>query len=106
MKKLSKDENKLADDFSKGKFKKVSTKLDLKAMALASKEARINLRLQVDVLSYFQSLAEKQGIPYQTLINSVLYKMATGQLIDKGDEGLMQRLEKISKKIDDLKKGA
>jgi len=106
MKKLTKEEKKLADDFAKGKFKKISSNLDLKAMALASKEARINLRLQVDVLSYFQSLAEKQGIPYQTLINSVLYKMATGQLIDRDDEGLLQRLEKISKKIDELKKGA
>ena len=105
MKKLTKEEKRLADAFASGKFKKTSSPRALKLMAHATKEARINLRLQENVLAFFQNEAGKQGIPYQTLINSVLYKMATGQLIDKDEENLMQRLEEISAKIDTLKTG-
>jgi len=33
---------------------------------------QITIRLEQDVLSYFKSLSEKNGIPYQNLINSYL----------------------------------
>lgn len=49
-------------DFSK-------TKKNPYAKALKS---RTTIRLDIDVVAYFQKLADKTGIPYQTLINLYL----------------------------------
>lgn len=48
----------------------------------ASKVA-INIRLDAIVVNDLKDEAERMGIPYQTLINSVLHRFATGQLVDK-----------------------
>lgn len=37
---------------------------------------QITIRLEEDVLDYFESLAEETGIPYQTLINLYLQDCA------------------------------
>ena len=48
-----------------------------------SKKRPISLRpLEYDIL-LIQEKARKEGIPYQTLLNSVIHKYATGQLIEK-----------------------
>ena len=46
-------------------------------------------------------MAEKEGIPYQTLINSALYKIATGQMVDQKDADLIKMIEKLEKDIKD-----
>ena len=106
--KLDENEKKLADEFAEGKFKKKSDIRDFKAIAKHTKEARINLRLQEDVLKYFQDLAEKEGIPYQTLINSALFKIAKGQLVEADIADLAKELKEIKQKISviELKKEA
>lgn len=38
---------------------------------------QITLRLNPDVIAYFQAMAEEKGIPYQTLINLYLQDCAT-----------------------------
>lgn len=43
----------------------------------------INIRLDAVVVSDLKDESERMGIPYQTLINSVLHRFVTGQLIDK-----------------------
>ena len=48
----------------------------------ASKIA-INIRLDAIVVNDLKDEAERMGIPYQTLINSVLHRFTTGQLMDK-----------------------
>jgi len=99
------DEKKLADDFASGKFKKKKTSLkELKQMALKTKEARINLRLTEDVLDYFHKLSDKEGIPYQTLINSALHKIATGQLVEAEKADLKRLVEELKAEITELKK--
>lgn len=104
---MTTDEKKLADDFAKGKFKKKKSSLkELKKMAQQTKDARINLRLKEDVLEYFQKLAEKEGIPYQTLINSVLHKVATGHLVEAESAHLQKLIEELKAEIIELKKQA
>ena len=43
----------------------------------------INIRLDAILVSDLRDEAERMGIPYQTLINSVLHRFVTGQLTDK-----------------------
>ncbi|MEK7790463.1 MAG: BrnA antitoxin family protein [Deltaproteobacteria bacterium] len=40
------------------------------------KKIQKTLRLDADVLTFYKELAEKEGIPYQTLINLTLRKFA------------------------------
>ena len=41
-----------------------------------SKKVQKTLRLDQDVLRYYQKMAQENGIPYQTLINLILKKYA------------------------------
>lgn len=106
--KLTDEEKKIADEFLEGKLVKDIDSRNFKEMARRTKESRINLRLQDEVLKYFQDLSAKEGIPYQTLINSVLFKVATGQLVESDIADLNKQLEEIKKKISEIevKKGA
>lgn len=53
------------------------------ARATANKDRRVNIRLSSFDLSDIQVKAMAEGIPYQTLIASVLHKYVSGQLTDK-----------------------
>ena len=68
-------------------------------MATKTKEERINLRLHSNVLKFFKKRSQKEGIPYQSIINQVLNKYAKGELMDKSLEGLSKKVDKIYKKI-------
>ena len=46
------------------------------------KDKRVNIRLSEKDLEDLRVIAVENGIPYQTLISSVLHKFATGQLRD------------------------
>ena len=43
----------------------------------------ISLRIDGTVLSDLKTEAERQGIPYQTLIGSILFRYSRGELHDK-----------------------
>ena len=47
------------------------------------KPHRINLRLNPSDIVLAKERAMKEGIPYQTLIASIIHKYLTGQLLDK-----------------------
>lgn len=53
------------------------------AEATFKKDTRINIRLSSKDLRALQARALKEGIPYQTLVSSVLHKYVDGQLVDK-----------------------
>ena len=48
------------------------------------KDARINIRLTQRDLFNLKSKALREGIPYQTLVASILHKYLTGQLTFRG----------------------
>ena len=52
------------------------------ARATAIKDKRVNIRLSSGDLKDIQVKALEEGIPYQTLIASVLHKYVTGKLVD------------------------
>ena len=71
--------------FEKGQLKSVATKAELakfkaSARATAIKDRRVNIRLSSGDLSDIQVKALEEGLPYQTLIASVLHKFVTGRL--------------------------
>ncbi len=47
------------------------------------KTRRVNIRLTQRVLDGVQRRALEEGIPYQTLMTSILHKYVTGRLIEK-----------------------
>ena len=57
------------------------------AIIPASGKTRITIMLDDDILQYFRSRAESEGVGYQTMINAVL-KMATAKKPIKEQEPL------------------
>jgi predicted DNA binding CopG/RHH family protein len=43
----------------------------------------ISIRIDGGVLALLREEADRIGIPYQTLISSVLFRYSTGELVDK-----------------------
>ena len=53
------------------------------ARAAFRKDKRVNIRISEKDLLDLQKRALREGIPYQTLISSVLHKYVTGTLTEK-----------------------
>jgi predicted DNA binding CopG/RHH family protein len=75
--------------FEQGQLKSVATETELArfksaAKATALKDRRVNIRLASGDLRDIQVKALEEGIPYQTLIASILHKYITGKLADRG----------------------
>jgi predicted DNA binding CopG/RHH family protein len=88
MPKVDEDELEVLNAFEKGQLKSVATKAELArfkaaARATAIKDRRVNIRLSSGDLSDIQVKALEQGVPYQTLIASVLHKYVTGRLAER-----------------------
>jgi len=49
----------------------------------AKEKKSVNLRVNSQDLDLLKRRAEEEGIPYQTLISSVLHKYITDQLVDQ-----------------------
>lgn len=83
-------ETELLAAYDKGALKSVATKAELSkfkaaARATAIKDRRVNIRLSSGDLQDIQVKALEEGLPYQTLIASVLHKYATGRLTERKD---------------------
>ena len=96
--KLSKEEKEILKDFEAGEFKSVLTpkrKKMLQAIAEETfkKDKRINIRISNRDLELLQRRALEEGIPYQTLVSSVLHKYVSGGLHDLMANKAFQRTE-------------
>ncbi len=49
----------------------------------AKEKKSVNLRINSHDLELLKRKAEQEGIPYQTLISSILHKFVTDQLVDQ-----------------------
>ena len=52
------------------------------AQATFKKDRRINIRISSKDLERLQARALREGIPYQTLVSSVLHKYVSGHLVE------------------------
>jgi len=86
--KLSKEEKELLESVEKGEwktipnFKKEAKRYQEYAKATFRKDKRVNIRISEKDLVNIQKKALQEGLPYQTLISSVLHKYITGRLKD------------------------
>lgn len=80
--KLDPEEQEILDLFHQGKLKRSATAKEDMAFAKEAaanylkKDARINIRLSQFDLNRIKRIAATEGLPYQTLISSVLHKFA------------------------------
>jgi predicted DNA binding CopG/RHH family protein len=47
------------------------------------KSRNINIRISEPTLAELKKLAEREGLPYQTLVSSILHKFVTNRLVDE-----------------------
>ncbi len=104
MSKLDAYEREVLGAFEKGKLKSVATKGELEklkaaARATAVKDRRVNIRLSSIDLGDIQVKALQEGVPYQTLIASVLHKYATGRLAEPSQVGTRRPTRTAHKRI-------
>lgn len=52
------------------------------AAAALAKDKRVNIRISSRDLEEIQAKAAQEGLPYQSLMTSVLHKYVTGRLVD------------------------
>ena len=82
-------EERISEDYEKGRFKSIGpSKAELKSFREAAratfiKDRRVNVRLSSPDLMDIQTRAAEEGVPYQTLIASVLHKFVTGRFMEK-----------------------
>ncbi len=82
--KLDPDEKELLSSFEKDEWKTIKNVEKEKLIASKTaaqtlrKDVRINIRLTSNDLSNLKQIAAYEGLPYQTLIASVLHKYAAG----------------------------
>lgn len=87
--KLDKEEKDILDSFERGEWKRVKNfKEEAKkhqeyARKTLKKDKRVNIRISSKVLEEIQALAAENGIPYQTLMTSILHRYVHGSLIDR-----------------------
>ena len=85
--KLSEEENEILNAFEAKALKSVLTpkrKKYLQSIAEETfrKDKRINIRISNRDLALLQRRALEEGIPYQTLVSSILHKYVSGGLHD------------------------
>ncbi len=83
------EERALIETYQRGEWKPAADEKELKAKLKKAaenhlrKNQRINIRMPNRDLIAIKQRAENDGLPYQTLIASVLHKFATGQFDSK-----------------------
>ena len=85
--KLSKEEQVVLADFESGIYESVLTDERKQFLQNAAKETfkkdkRINIRISNRDLESIQRRALEEGIPYQTLVSSILHKYVSGGFLD------------------------
>ena len=75
-------ENEILEAFEDGRLMISESQNDYQKIAsnTLKKNKKINIRISENDLSALQRRAAREGVPYQTLIGSVLHKFVTGIL--------------------------
>ncbi len=88
-KNMTSEEKDILDSFEKGQWQPVKNRkrevkrLQQYARNTLQKDKRINIRMSSKDLDGVRVIATQQGIPYQTLISSVIHKYVAGYLKEK-----------------------
>jgi len=87
--KLTKEEKEILDSVENEEWERVPD-FDSKAAAIREaaqstlrKDKRVNIRITERDFIHIQKTALHEGLPYQTLISSILHKYLNGRLVEK-----------------------
>jgi predicted DNA binding CopG/RHH family protein len=102
---LTDEEKEIEASFARGEWAKGDAK-GKKAIVEAArlgvesrkKEARVNIRMSQHAIDEVKRYADKEGIPYQTLMSSVIHKYVTGELVER------KVLDEVSRAVGSSKK--
>ena len=89
MNKLDRQERGLLASVERGEWKSVvglareRTRYQEYAKATLKKDRRVNIRISAKDLEAIQHRALEEGLPYQTLISSLLHKYVSGRLVER-----------------------
>lgn len=95
MSKLEPKERELLESVERGEWKSIRAvkgdrrRYEKYAAATFRKDRRVNIRISGKDLEAIQKRALEEGIPYQTLISSLLHKYVSGRLVER--ESLARR---------------
>jgi predicted DNA binding CopG/RHH family protein len=87
--KLTKEEKDLLKSVERGEwrripdFEKEAKRYQESARATLRKDKRVNIRMTERDLVRIQKKALEEGLPYQTLISSILHKYINGRFVEK-----------------------
>jgi len=87
--KLSTEEKKLLKSVESGEwkqipnFKREAEQFQKAAQATLKKDKRVNIRMTERDLVHLRKRAMQEGLPYQTLISSILHKYINGRFTEK-----------------------
>ncbi len=87
--KLDSEEKEILNDYENDEYveisdmEKVIEKHTEYAKATFLKNKRINIRISQRDLEYIQRRALEEGLPYQTLIASLIHRYISGKLVEK-----------------------
>ncbi len=87
--KLTKEEQEILDSVENGEWRRIpdfqreATRYREAARATLRKNRRVNIRMTERDLVHFQKAAVREGLPYQTMISSILHKYINGRLVEQ-----------------------
>ena len=91
MPKLDSEERKIVESYERDEWRPVAEPAEeleryrQYARETFKKDARVNIRISKKDLESIQKRALEEGIPYQTLMASVLHKYLNGRLIERSN---------------------
>jgi predicted DNA binding CopG/RHH family protein len=86
---LDKEEKDILEAYDRGEWvsvkdpKKEFGILQAYARNTRRKDKRINIRMSSKDLDQVQAIAAQEGIPYQTLVSSIIHKYVSGYLVER-----------------------
>ncbi|HET7312789.1 hypothetical protein [Salinisphaera sp.] len=85
---LTDEEREILDAYEHGEYTSVLTDDRRSAHVAAArqtfkKDKRVNIRISQKDLELLQERALREGLPYQTLMSSVLHKFVNGRFVDR-----------------------
>jgi predicted DNA binding CopG/RHH family protein len=87
--KLTQEEKDILKSVERGEWRRIpdfdkeAKRYQEYARATLRKDKRVNIRMAERDIGRFQKKAIEEGLPYQTLISSVLHKYINGRLVEK-----------------------
>ncbi len=86
---IEEHEKEILADLENGEFISVENVVEemetaeIAAHNFMKRDSKVNVRISTSDLNKVRRIAAEEGLPYQTLLASVIHKFAAGRLVDK-----------------------